>query len=290
MPKIIQEKLRWEKCFVSLWTWHYLLLKSTMTLVVTKKPSTISLHHHAERKGLADPNSQGPIQSRAFESQELFALWVAVFTVVVEPVSGLYFLLSEEQWFSNFSMHLNSPKGSNPQMSRFLSLYIGQFAFLASSQMKPQLLLWEPRNHFLSDQPDLSSITLNWPMGRQCGIRLLTTFQFTLPSFIVPIIGSYTLEDNECIPSIGQWDSYKLIFVFININSINDCLYPVDPLTCAEGDFKFIWHLHSFLYDFNEVCISVGGSITAWLLAFRRFWVAAASLPVTSCLGLVITI
>lgn len=83
--------------------------------------------------------------------------------------------------------HLNSPKGSKPQMPRFLILYIWQFAFPAGSQMKPLLLLWEPkgRNHLLSDQPDVSSTNLNWPVGRQHGIRLLTTFQFTLPSFIV---------------------------------------------------------------------------------------------------------
>lgn len=44
-----------------------------MTLVARTEPSTISLHHHAGRKRLADLNSQGPIQLRSFESQELFA-------------------------------------------------------------------------------------------------------------------------------------------------------------------------------------------------------------------------
>jgi hypothetical protein len=53
-----------------------------MTLVETTKPSTISLQHHAERKAPADLDSQSPIQSRSLESQELFALWVAVFTAV----------------------------------------------------------------------------------------------------------------------------------------------------------------------------------------------------------------
>lgn len=60
------------------------------------------------------------------------------------------------------------------------------------------------------------------------GLNYLKHSSSPHPSFIVPTAGPYTLEDNECIPSMEPRDNYTLIFVFININSINDCLYPVD--------------------------------------------------------------
>lgn len=122
------------------------------------------------------PQLSRPIQLRPF--------WISRTVCTVSPRDGGWAFCPKGKWFSNFSRH-HSPKGSKPQMPRFLFLYIWQFAFLASFQMKPLLPLWEPqaRNHFLSDQPDLSSTNLTWPMGKQHGIKLLKTFQFTPSQF-----------------------------------------------------------------------------------------------------------
>lgn len=59
------------------------------------------------------------------------------------------------------------------------------------------------------------------------------------PWFIIPTIVLcvffYKLEDNECISSMEQWNQYKLlVFVFRNIDPVDDHLYPVGPLTCTE--------------------------------------------------------
>lgn len=61
-----------------------------MTLVASTKPFTISLHHHAKRKGRVDLNSRGPIPLSSFESQ---VLSVAVLTMVAEPVDFNFFCL-----------------------------------------------------------------------------------------------------------------------------------------------------------------------------------------------------
>lgn len=146
-----------------------------MTLVASTLSFTIfALPCREERTGYLncqDPSSWGP-----FGSQELFAPWVLA--TVVEP----FVRRASGSRTSAGITHLRVPK---PQMPRFLILYIWQFAFLASFQMKPLLPIWEPqaRNYFLSDQPDLSSTNLTWPMGKQHGIKLLKTFQFTPSQF-----------------------------------------------------------------------------------------------------------
>lgn len=51
----------------------------------------------------------------------------------------------------------------------------------------------------------------------------------------MPTVDFYKLEDNECISSMEQWDQCKrLVFVFINLNLMDDLLYHVDPSTCTE--------------------------------------------------------
>lgn len=75
---------------------------------------------------------------------------------------------------------------------------------------------------------------------------------FPVSSFIIPTIGFYKLEDNECISSMEQWDQSKLlVFVFRNIDSMDDHLYHVDPLTCIEGDFKFKCVVFEFLLSIS---------------------------------------
>lgn len=145
-------------------------------------------------RGLTDLNSLGPIQPRSFESKEL---WVPV--LVVEPVVFSFFCL----------------KNSGSQTSAFIWTHLrvlnhrcpvsDSIHLVLCISSKPLLLLWKAKagNHLLSA---LSTTNLNWPLGRQLGVRLLTTFQLTLPSFIIPTIGFYTIEDNECMHSKERWD------------------------------------------------------------------------------------
>lgn len=89
-----------------------------------------------------------------------------------------------------------------------------------------------------------------------------TAFLLNLPSFHGLLdqqlfcVYFYKLEDNECISSMEQWDQYKLlVFVFRNIDSVDDHLYPVGPLTCAEVILRLsMWCLCFFCpYSFNEM-------------------------------------
>lgn len=109
---MIQEKLSWEQCFISLWTGYRLLKDKTMTTVAPYKTChCIFLSSRREvpgRRGwlastLKVPFNQGPSNLKNY-----FALWVPVLSV--EPTVSSFFRL-KNSGSQTFSMHPNSPKG-----------------------------------------------------------------------------------------------------------------------------------------------------------------------------------
>lgn len=98
---------------------------------------------------------------------------------------------------------------------------------------------------------------------------------FPVSRFIMPTVDFYKLEDNECIRSMEQWDQCEfLVFVFRNINSMDNLLYHVDFLTCTEGDFKvcsvFISSVHTVLmrcFHADSIITLAPGSRNVWVVA-----------------------
>lgn len=102
---------------------------------------------------------------------------------------------------------------------------------------------------------------------------------FPVSRFIMPTMDFYKLEDNECIRSMEQWDQCELlVFVFRNINSMDNLLYHVDFLTCTEGDFKVCSVLISSVHTVLMRCFHADSIITL-APGSRNVWVVAP-LPV----------